>query len=37
MGLEAALLQNLGLAVFTLVSMGLILYLLYAMLNPTRF
>jgi K+-transporting ATPase KdpF subunit len=37
MGLTAALTQNLGLWVFTLVTVGLIVYLLYAMLNPTRF
>lgn len=37
MGLLASLTQNLGLWVFTLVTLGLIVYLLYAMLNPTRF
>lgn len=37
MGVAASLTQNLGLWVFTLVTVGLILYLLYAMLNPTRF
>ncbi len=31
-----AVLQNLGLACFTVVSIGLVLYLLYAMVRPER-
>lgn len=37
MGILTSLTQNLGLWVFTAVTAGLIVYLLYAMLNPTRF
>jgi F subunit of K+-transporting ATPase (Potass_KdpF) len=29
--------QNLGLVLFTAISAAIIVYLLYAMLNPTRF
>lgn len=37
MGFLASLAQNLGLWAFTAVTVALIVYLLYAMLNPTRF
>ncbi|HTT35513.1 MAG TPA: potassium-transporting ATPase subunit F [Thermoplasmata archaeon] len=37
MDLVSTLAQNLGLVAFTVLSVGILLYLLYAMLNPTRF
>ena len=37
MSLVADLASNLGLVLFTVVSVGIIAYLLYAMINPTRF
>jgi K+-transporting ATPase KdpF subunit len=37
MGLVAALADNLGLATLTLISIGLTIYLLYAMIHPEKF
>ena len=37
MELLSTLAQNLGLLAFTAISAGVVVYLLYAMLNPTRF
>lgn len=37
MALLETIAQNLGLLVFTVLSASIIVYLLYAMVNPTRF
>ncbi|HZY91555.1 MAG TPA: potassium-transporting ATPase subunit F [Thermoplasmata archaeon] len=37
MPLLDSIVQNLGLVVFTGLSVAIIVYLLYAMINPTRF